>query len=1005
MSAIAGSGVEPNDETVSLTPERWSRLKELFAAAAELPAEEHAAAVAAASAEDEELGRELAALLAADGQSTVREPRLPAAKDAAPRPVPDLVDRYRILGEIGAGGMGRVFLAERADGAFRQRVAVKLLGAGVWASEDAHRRFVAERQILARLTHPSIARLIDGGTAASGEPYLAMEYVEGKPIDAYCRERRLGVDEVLRLLLEVCAAVESAHHSLIVHRDLKPSNILVTADGEPKLLDFGIAKLLDPELAGATGFETRLGHAPLTPRYAAPEQVRGEPVTVATDVYSLGVVLYELLTGSSPYRLASTDPLALARAVVEQEPTPPSTAAARTREPGDGAATMAPLALTRRLSADLDAIVLKALRKEPELRYGSVGALARDIERYLAGLPVEARRGSRAYRVGKLVRRRALPLVAAAAFVALLVGFAIQRQLQLRETAAERDRAHKVTEFLVDLFEQSDPSEARGNTITVREALDRGAARIDRELADQPATRATLLETVGRVYHNLGLYPKAGELLSRATALRRKGASPLELANTLFHLARSQVVGGELEPARKTYEESIALARRGGDRALEARALVDLGRLRTDQGSYDDAEPMFVKAFELQRTAEPLDPLDLAENRSILALVRQNRGDPTSAKKIIAEADDWLRQARDPDPARVAMIEGELALAERALGEVKSGAARLDRSIARLRAIVPGDHAELANLLNSRAILYADAGDIAGATRSFEESAAMWRRLVGEQHPRTALATGNLGVMYLRRGDWWKAAELLGRGLATSRQEYAGDHPDIAIGIENLADAKLELGDADGAAALLAESEAMLGRLVKPPHPALARLHGRQARHLERRGELTRAEELARSSFAEYEQTVAADSPQMAAVRITLGRVLLARGKAAEAKTLLETAVESRRRTLGDSHYETAMAKSLLGQALFDSGDAARAEPLLEQALVVQRTALLPSHLALAETRQRLARVRLARGDREGARTLLAEAIADLRAAFPQGHPFLARLEGAPSVAAPIAKN
>jgi serine/threonine-protein kinase len=978
-----------------VTPERWSRLKELFAAAVELPVERRAAAVEAASAEDAELGQELALLLAADGRSTAGEPRLRAEppEDGA-RQLPDLVDRYRILGEIGAGGMGRVFLAERADGAFRQRVAVKLLGAGVWASEDAHRRFVAERRILARLTHPAIARLVDGGTAASGEPYLAMEYVEGQPIDAYCRERRLDVDQVLRLLLQVCAAVEAAHRSLIVHRDLKPSNILVTSDGEPKLLDFGIAKLLDPELAGDTAFQTRLGHTPLTPRYAAPEQVRGEPVTVATDVYALGVVLYELLTGTSPYRLESTGPLAFARAVVEQEPAPPSTAAARTRAGGEGAASTAPLAFTRRLSADLDAIVLKALRKEPELRYGSVGELARDVERYLAGLPVEARRGSRLYRLGKLLRRRALPLAAATAFVALLAGFAVQRQLQLRETAAERDRAQKVTEFLVDLFEQSDPSEARGNTVTVREALDRGAARLDRELAGQPATRATLLDAVGRVYHNLGLYPKAGELLARATALRRRQGSPLELGNTLFHLARSQVVAGELDAARRSYDEAVALARRGGDRTLEARALVELGRLRVEQGSYEEAEGLFGKAFELQRAAAPPDALDLAENRSILAIVRQNRGDPSGARSVIVEADGWLRRAPDADPARVAMIEGELALAERSLGEVKSGAARLDRSIARLRAILPGDHAELANLINSRAILYADAGDLAGATRSFEQSGAMWRRLVGEEHPRTALATANLGVMYLRRGDWTRAAQLIGGALATSRKSFRGDHPDIAIDLENLADARLERGDATGAAALLVESEAMLGRLTKPPHPSLARLHARQARHLERRGDLVRAEELARSSLAEYEQTVAVDSPAIAASRLILGRVLLARGKAGQARALLEQAVESRRRALGEGHYETAMAKSLLAQALAETGDAAAAEPLLEQALAAQRAALLPSHFALAETRQRLARVRLARGDREGAQALLAETIADLRAAFPQGHPFLPRLEG-----------
>jgi serine/threonine-protein kinase len=981
-----------------VNPERWARLKELFQAAVELPAAERAKAVAAARAEDPRLGAELEALLAHDPEPTVGLPRA-SLPHGAPEPpaIPDRIDRYRIVREIGHGGMGRVFLAERADGAFQQRLAIKLLHAGVWAGEDVRRRFLAERQILARLTHPAIARLIDGGTAATGEPYLAMEYVEGKPIDDYCRDARLDVDAMLRLVLRVCAAVESAHRSLVVHRDLKPSNILVTAAGEPKLLDFGIAKLLDPELEGEAGVHTRFGHAPLTPRYAAPEQVRGEPVTVATDVYSLGVVIYELLTGESPYRLTARDPLAYARAVVEQEPAPPSTVATRSGVPraGHGAAATAPRPLGHRLSADLDAIVLKALRKEPELRYGSVAELAADVERYLDGLPVEARRGSRLYRFGKLLRRRAVPLAGAAAFVALIAGFAVDRQLQLRETAAERDRAQKVTAFLVDLFEQSDPSEARGNTVTVREALDRGAARIDRELAGQPATRATLLETVGRVYHNLGLYSKSAPLLERAAALRRQGGDPGELATTLFYLARSRVVAGELAAAGKSYEEAVALARRAGDRHLEGQALNELARLRLDEGTYEPAEKLFVASYDLQRKLPDAAPLDLADNRSALAITRQNRGDPTGARAVIAEADGWLRKAGnpDPDPIRTAMIEGELALAERGFGEVAAGTARLDRAIARLRAVLPGDHGELANLYNTRAILRADAGDLGGAVAGFEAAQQMWRRIAGDEHPRTALATANLGVMYLRRGDWWKAAELIGSSLATNRKVLPPDHPATAIDLENLADAKLELGETGEAAKLLAESAGILSRAVKPPSPDLARLHGRQARHLERRGELARAEELARSSLAEYEKTVAADSPAIAASRVILGRVLLARGKTAEARTLLEQAVESRRRALGDGHYETAAAKSLLGQALFESGDAARAEKLLEEALAVQRSALLPSHFALAETRERLARVRAARGDRAGAHALLGDAVADLRRAFPSGHPLLPRLE------------
>ncbi|HXT22164.1 MAG TPA: serine/threonine-protein kinase, partial [Thermoanaerobaculia bacterium] len=976
-----------------MDPERWARLKGLFEAAVEMPADERAAAVAAARAEDPQLGDELAALLAHDPEPTVGMPAALVAE--APPALPTRIDRYRILEEIGHGGMGRVFLAERADGAFRQRLAIKVLHAGVWAGEDVRRRFVAERQILARLTHPAIARLIDGGTAASGEPYLAMEYVEGKPIDDYCRDAGLDVDAVLRLVLRVCAAVESAHRSLVVHRDLKPSNILVTADGLPKLLDFGIAKLLDPELAGEVAVQTRHGHAPLTPRYAAPEQVRGEPVTVATDVYSLGVVLYELLTGESPYRVSSRDPLSFARAVVEQEPTPPSTAASRTGTSStqpSGAATVT-RALGRRLSADLDAIVLKALRKESEGRYGSMAELAADLERYLDGLPVEARRGSRLYRFGKLLRRRAVPLAAAAAFVALVVAFGVDRQLQLRRTAAERDRAQRVTEFLVDLFEQSDPSEARGNTVTVRETLDRGAARIDRELQAQPATRATLLDAVGRVYHNLGLYGRSGELLERATALRRNHGTREELAATLFHLARARQVAGDLAGAATAFQESAALSHAAGDRKAEAQATSELAQVRLDDGGYEEAAKLFTRATELRRTAGAVEPLDLGEDLAGLSIARQNSGDPTGAKSVIAEADGWLRQAKDPDPLRMAMVEGELAMSERGLGDVPAATVRLERAIARLRGVLPGDHGELANLLNTQAMLRADAGNLAGSITAFELSGAMWRRLVGEEHPRTALATSNLGVLYLRRGEWEKAEELIGRGLATARKTLPPDHPDLAIDLENLADAKLELGELDEAARLLAESEGIVAGGEKPSQRALARLHGRQARHLERRGELARAEELARSSLADYEATVAPESPAIPSAKLIIGRVVLARGRAAEALPLIESAVAARRKAMGEEHYETAAAKSLLAQALLETGDVARAQALLEEALPVQSAALAPWHFALAETRERLARALLARGDRERARTLLADAMQGLRAGFPNGHPLLPRLE------------
>ncbi|HXU47245.1 MAG TPA: serine/threonine-protein kinase [Thermoanaerobaculia bacterium] len=576
-----------------MTPERWARLKELFIAASEAGEAERRRLLDDLAREDPELAGELESLLAADrgeapetaAETTDTDPgwlrgwRTRGAGSPSgernPAPPPARIDRYNVLGELGQGGMGRVFLAERADGAYRQRVALKALSRGCLASEEARRRFLAERQILARLAHPAIGQLIDGGTTADGEPFLVTEFVDGRPIDVACREDGLGGAAIVRLFLGVCEAVEAAHRSLVVHRDLKPGNILVTADRKPKLLDFGIAKLLDPALGDdAAVVETRLGHAPLTPRYASPEQVRGEPVAVATDVYSLGVVLYELLSGVSPYGEATGSAASLARAICELEPRPPSNAARTVADVARSARSRSPLA------GDLDAIVLKALRKAPAERYGSVAELAEDLRRSLDGLPVAARRGSRLYRFGKFARRNRWPLATAAAAAVLLVAFGIERERQLRAIEHERDKAREVAAFIVEVFSVAEPSEERGERMPVREVLDAGAARLERELAEQPEIRASLLETIGRIDHRLGRVRAARPLLDRAVELRRGFGNPVELARALFYRGESAELGGDSEQAARDYREGLAqLAKGEAEPSLAADLRSSLGRL------------------------------------------------------------------------------------------------------------------------------------------------------------------------------------------------------------------------------------------------------------------------------------------------------------------------------------------------------------------------------------------------------------------------------------------
>ncbi|HEV2843761.1 MAG TPA: serine/threonine-protein kinase, partial [Thermoanaerobaculia bacterium] len=433
-------------------PERWRTVDRIFAQALELPPAERAVFLDAACAGDAGLRRDVERLLGADERNDTFMER-PAGELLGWRPLAGEDEEggrlgpYRLLRRIGGGGMGTVYLARRDDEQYQQEVAIKVLRAGLEATEAYH-RFIAERQILARLQHPNIARLYDGGTTEDGRPFLVMELVDGLPVDQYCDQGQLNVDQRLGLFRRICSAVEHAHQNLLVHRDIKPGNILVTPDGEPKLLDFGIAKQLEPKVATDSGPLTRTGLRIMTPSYASPEQVKGEAVTTASDVYSLGVLLYELLTGRSPYPSAEVT-YEIERAICEQEPERPSVAVFRagavSPEEIASARKARPQALQRRLRGDLDNIVLMALRKEPGRRYGSVAKLSRDLERHQEDLPVAARADTLRYRARKfVVRNRAGVAAAVAVFLLvslLVVGFMARLIEQRHQVARERDKA------------------------------------------------------------------------------------------------------------------------------------------------------------------------------------------------------------------------------------------------------------------------------------------------------------------------------------------------------------------------------------------------------------------------------------------------------------------------------------------------------------------------------------------------------------------------------------
>jgi len=620
--------------------EEWQRVKRILGDALDLDPAARPAFIAAACGGDERLrGRVEMLAASADGDwelvDAAPAARLAAFFDAAPRSrIGDRIGAYEILSELGHGGMGMVYLAGRADDEFQKKVAIKLMRPGS-ASEDALRRFRSERQIAASLDHPNIARLLDGGTTEAGEPYFVLEYVEGEPLIEWCDHRRLPVDGRLELFREICGAVQHAHQGLVVHRDIKPGNIFVTSAGVPKLLDFGIAKLLQPDGAAVTAAETGTQMRLMTPEYASPEQVRGRRVTTASDVYSLGVVLYELLSGRQPYRVTTGDPEELIRVVCERDPERPSTAVTLA---SPGAET--PVAvrgetvagLARRLRGDLDAIVLKALRKEPELRYASADQLSEDIGRHLAGVPVLARRGTAGYRAGKFVRRHRVGLAAAALVVAALAGGVVMtvreaRRARAAEARAQRrfDDVRQLANSFLNEFHDSIRN-LPGSTPARRLLVQKGLTYLD-NLSREATDDASLLRDLADGYHRLadlqgnpgsgaamlGDMAGAQESLRKCVALREKlmrspQARPqdsLDLARAYSALANAFTLDGNANAAvassRKAaavFDAALALAP-GNRKAIDglAAAKITLGSALQIAGSTDEALAAFRDAL------------------------------------------------------------------------------------------------------------------------------------------------------------------------------------------------------------------------------------------------------------------------------------------------------------------------------------------------------------------------------------------------------------------------
>jgi serine/threonine-protein kinase len=881
--------------------ESWQRVDAVFAAALEVPAAELAAFLDQACGAEPGLRQEVESLLEADAAAGARASGFLAAPDVRAATEPgaghsllrpgQTLGPYRLNERLGAGGMGEVFAAERVDGELERQVAIKVIWRG--GERQELRRFQRERQLLAALDHPHIARLYDAGTSPEGLPYLVMERIDGAPIDAYCDRHRLSIAARLRLFLDLCDAVETAHRSLMVHRDLKPANVLVTPGGVVKLLDFGIAKLLEEEGLVDPRDRTRTFQRALTPSYASPEQARGGVLTTATDVYSLGVLLFELLTGSLPASedrilesLASAKPWPAARRPSQALDSP----AEHVREAA-ARRGLSPDALRRRLAGDLDAIALKALEEDPRLRYPGVGPLAADLRRHLDRRPVEARTLSWRYRTGKFLRRHrtaaaatALAVVAAGAFVTTIA-------LQARRLGRERTTAQRTAEFLTDLFGSASPEHTGAEPATLRSVLDRGAERVQRELRGEPEVQAALIATLADAYLDLGLTEPAEPLLAAAAELRRRTAGERSP-----ELAEVWSLTSDLRWHQGRYAEAEELARRAAevlrqDREAHARqlavALQNLGGSLVRLERLDEAEKALRESLAAARAAGEPAAREEISALTWLAIVVRQQGRLDEAKASYEELLQRQREVHGPRHLFVARALANLGVVHIALGRNREAAARLSEALAMLRELGLREHVNAAHLHWNLAGNALELGEFAAARAHAEESVRLRRELLPPGHPELADSLETLGRS-LRELELPEEAEgALMEALAIRRAALGERHPDVARSFAALAELHAQQRRAAAAAGEFEASLAILGQTLGPGHPQLCRPLAGRGRLAQSQGRAADAERDFRKVLTLLERRLPRSHHHVAQARGDLGAALLAQGRLEEAERLL----------------------------------------------------------------------------------------------------------------------
>jgi eukaryotic-like serine/threonine-protein kinase len=908
--------------------DRYQRIDALFDALLDLPPDEQMAYLDRTAGDDPDLHGEVLRLLQAhrrsEGFLDAPAPQVAKALFEAPDlvtsgDVPDRIGPWRIVRQIGQGGMGAVFLGERADGQFEQRAAIKLIQRG---TPGLIRRFIEERRILALLEHPGIARLIEGGLTPAGLPYFAMELIEGVHLSRYCDDHALSVDRRLELLDQVCDAVSYAHHHLIIHRDLKPSNILVTPAGRVKLLDFGIAKVL---AGGGSAHQTDTQLPAMTPEFAAPEQVRGEAVSTATDVYALGVLLYLLLTGEYPYDVRNKSLTELTRIVCEEEPPRPS--------------TRAPDTLGRQLRGDLDLIVLTALHKDPTRRYQSPAALAEDLRRFREGRPVLARPDTAGYRLGKFVGRHRAGVAVAASLVVLLAAGAGRERVLRQRAETEARKAREVGDYLVSVFDVADPyavERQNGKDITARALLEQGTRRVDSTLAGQPEVQAELRSVFGRAYTSLGLFDQATALLRKALAQHKAlyGEPNLTVAEDMGRLADALVQQDHYDEAESLLRDALAQQRRllGSADGATAETIDHLATLYQRRNDYAVAEPLFREAIAIRRRLFGDTAIVVGESLNNLGVLLFEKGAYDQAEPVYREALAInVRQLGENHP-RTAETMQNLAGTQGARGKYTEAELLYRRALAAKRKTLGNAHPSVTINLNNLGELLMSRDRPDEAEPLIREALALDRQIFGENHSYVAASLRNLGTVLKLKGEFAEAEQHYREALAINRAMFGAEHRSIAVDLNNLGTIRRLQNDLPGAVGYFREAVGQARQLLGEDHISTIAASINLGRALQAQGNAAEAERLLRGASGKLDTANAAHRAWYLNAQSGLGLALVAQGRATEARDLLERAVQLARQEFGEDHIRTADAQLALGRALLATREFARAEPVLRAA-------------------------------------------------------------------------